>query len=58
MFYLTITPGAYELTEIAELIKEENEGNNIKEPKKNTMKCIIETKQGAISFDVEISIAS
>ena len=52
---LTVLPGAYEL---AELIKEENEGNNIKEPDKNTMKCIMETKQGALSFDVENSIPS
>ena len=58
MLNLTITPGAYELTEKAELIKEENEGNNIKEPDKNTMKCIMETKQGALIFDVENSIAS
>ena len=34
-----ITPGAYELTEIAELIKEETNGNVIIEPNKNTMKC-------------------
>ena len=30
----TITPGAYELTEIAELIKEETKGNVIIEPDK------------------------
>ena len=34
-----ITPGAYELTEIAELIKEETNGNVIIEPDENTMKC-------------------
>ena len=52
-----ITPGAYELTEIAELIKEETNGNVIIQPD-NTMKCLMEIKQGAISFDVEKSIAS
>ena len=51
-------PDAYELTEIAELIKEETNGNVIKEPDKNTMKCLMEIKQGAIKFDVENSIAS
>ena len=53
-----ILPGAYELTEIAELIKEETNGNVIIEPDKNTMKCLMEIKQGAITFDVENSIAS
>ena len=53
-----ITPGAYELTEIAELIKEETDGNVIIEPDKNTMKCLMEIKQGTISFDVENTIAS
>ena len=58
LLYSTITPGAYELSEIAELIKEETDGNVIIEPDKNTMKCIMEIKQGALSFDVENSIAS
>ena len=54
-----ITPGAYELTEIAELKKkQETNGNVIIEPDKNTMKCLMEMKQGAINFDVENSIAS
>ena len=53
-----ITPGVYELTEIAESIKEETNGNVIIEPDKNEMKCLMEIKQGAISFDVENSIAS
>ena len=35
---LAVTPGAYELTEIAELIKEETNGYVIIEPDKNTMK--------------------
>ena len=51
-----IIPGAYELTEIAELIKEEINGNVIIEPDKNTMKCLMEMKQGAINFHVENSI--
>ena len=58
LLYSTITPGAYELTDIAELIKEETDGNVIIEPDKNTMKCLMETKQGAISFDIENSLAS
>ena len=52
-----VTTGAYKLTEIAELIKEETNGNVIIEPDKNTMKHLMEIKQGAISFDVENSIA-
>ena len=58
MLYSTITPGAYELTDIAELIKEETDGNVIIESDKITMKCLMEMKQGAISFDIENSIAS
>ena len=58
LLYSTITPGAHELTEIAELIKEETEGNVIIEPDKNTKKCIMEIKQGALNLDVENSIAS
>ena len=57
LLYSTITPGAYELTAIAELLKEETDGIVIMEPDKNTMKCKIEIKQGALSFDVENSIA-
>ena len=58
LLYLTITPGAYELTDIAELIKEETDGNVIIEPDKNTMKRLMEKKQGALSFDIENSLAS
>ena len=58
MLYSTITPGAYDLTDIAELIKEETDGNVIIEPGKNTMKCLKEIKQGAISIDIKNSIAS
>ena len=58
LLYSTITPGAYELTDIAELIKEETDGNVIIEPDKNTMNCLMEIKQGALSFDIENSLAS
>ena len=57
LLYSTITPGAYDLTDIAELIKE-TDGNVIIEPDKNTMKCLMELKQGALSFDIENSLAS
>ena len=53
---LAIIPGAYELFEIAELIKEETNGNVIIESDKNTMKNLMEVKQGAINFDIENSI--
>ena len=52
-----IIPGAYELFEIAELIKEETNGKVITESDKNTMKVLMEVKQGAINFDIENSIA-
>ena len=58
LLYSTITPGAYELTDIAESIKDETDCNVIIEPDKNTMKCLMEIKQGALSFDIENSIAS
>ena len=54
---LAIIPGAYELFEIAELIKEKTNGKVIIEPDKNTMKSLMEIKQGAINFDIENSIA-
>ena len=44
LLYSTITPGAYELTDIAELIKEETDGNVIIEPDKNTLKSRMETR--------------
>ena len=58
LLYSTVTPGAYELTDRAELIKEETDGNVIIEPDKNTMKCLMEIKQGALSFAIENSLAS
>ena len=58
LLYSTIIPGAYELTDIAELIKDETDGNVIIKPDKNTMKCLMEIKQGALSFEIKNSIAS
>ena len=55
---LYITSGAYELSEIAEIKKEETEGNVIIEVDKNTIKWKMEIKQGALRFDVENSIGS
>ena len=52
-----VAPVAYELIEIAELIKEETNGNVIIESDKNTKKCLMEIKQGAINFDIENSLA-
>ena len=54
---LSIIQGAYELFKTAELIKEETNGNVIIESDKNTMKSLMEVKQGAINFDIENSIA-
>ena len=54
---LAIIPGAYEIIEIAKLIKEDTNGNVIIEPDKNTMKSLMEIKQGAINFGIENSIA-
>ena len=51
---LAIIPGAYELFEIAELIKEETNGNVIIESDKNTMKSLMEVKQGAINLENSI----
>ena len=55
---IAITPGIYELAEIAQLIKEETSGYVIIEPDKNTMKSLMEIKQGAINFDLENSKVS
>ena len=55
--FVAIIPGTHELFEIAELIKEETNVNIIIESDKNTMKSLMEIKQGAINFDIEISIA-
>ena len=55
---LVVIPGAYELIKIADIIKEETNGNVIIEPDKNTMKCKMEVLRGAFNFDVENSVAS
>ena len=52
-----IPPGSYELTDMADIIKQET-NNNIIQLDKNTMKCKIVVKQGVINFDVENSVAS
>ena len=54
---LVVITGAYVLFEIAELIKEETNGNVIIEVDKNIMKCKMDIKQGTLSFDLENSIA-
>ena len=54
---LAVIPGGNELIEISELIKEETNDNVIIEIDKNTMKSLMEIKQGAITFDIENSIA-
>ena len=53
---LAVIPGAYESIEIAELTKEETNGNVSIEPDKNTIKCTMEIKQGSLNFDIENSI--
>ena len=55
---LAVMSGAYELIEIAEIKKEETNGNVIIEPDKKTMKCIMEIEQGSFNFGIENSIAS
>ena len=49
LLFLTIKPGAYELTDIAEIKKKETDGNVIIEPDKNTMKSLMEIKQGQLA---------
>ena len=45
-----IIPSACELTELAELIKEETKGKVIIEPDKNTMKCKMEKNKGHLAL--------
>ena len=54
---LAVIAGAYGFIGIAQLIKEETNGNVIIQPDKNTMKSLMEIKNGAINFDIENSIA-
>ena len=51
-------PGAYGLADKAEFIEKETGSNVIIQWDKNTMKCMMELKRVAISFDVDNSIAS
>ena len=53
-----IPPGSYELTDMADIIKQETNNNVIIQVDKNTMKCKTEVEQGVINFDVENSAAS
>ena len=53
-----IPPGSYELTDMADIIKQETNNNVIIQVDKNTMKCKMEVKHGVINFDVENSVAS
>ena len=52
----TIPPGAYELVDIADVIKRETNKNVLMQADKNTMKCKIEVLQVVISFDVDNSV--
>ena len=53
-----IPPGSCELTDIADIIKQETNNNILIQVDKNTMKCIMEVLQGVINFSVENSVAS
>ena len=52
-----IPPGSYELTDIADIIKQET-NNVIIQVDKNTMKCKMEVKKGVFNFAVENSVSS
>ena len=54
----TIPPGAYEIVDIADIIKQETNNNVLIQADKNTMKCKIEVIQDVISFDVDNSVGS
>ena len=53
-----IPPGSYELTDMADILKQEANNNVLIQVDKNTMKCKMEVLQGDINFDVENSVAS
>ena len=53
-----IPPGSYELTDMADIIKQETNNNVLIQVDKNTMKCKMEVLQGVVNFDVENSLAS
>ena len=54
----SIPPGSCELTDMADIIKQETINNVIIQVDKNTMKCKLGVKQGVINFDKESSVAS
>ena len=53
-----IPPGSYELTDIADIIKQETNNKILLQVDKNTMKCKMEVLQGVFNFNVENSVAS
>ena len=53
-----IPPGSYELTDIADIIKQETNNKILLQVDKNTMKCKMEVLQGVFNFHVENSVAS
>ena len=53
-----IPPGSYELTDMADVIKQETNKNVLIQVDINTMKYKLEVLQGVINFDVENSVAS
>ena len=53
-----IPPGLYELTDIADIIKQETNNKILLQLDKNTMKYKMEVLQGVINFNVENSVAS
>ena len=53
-----IPPGSYELTDIADIIKQETNTKILIQVEKNSMKCKMEVLQGVINFNVENSVAS
>ena len=55
---ITIPPGAYEIVDIADIIKQETNNNVLIQADKNTMKCKVEVIQDVISFDVDNSVGS
>ena len=53
-----IPPGSYELTDIADIIKQVTNNKILLQVDKNTMKCKLEVLQGVINFNGENSVAS
>ena len=53
-----IPPGSYQITDIADIIKQETNEKILIQVDKNTMKCKTEVLQGVINFNVQKSVAS